>query len=366
MIIYIILTIFTCTIALFVRSEKAENEHVAMTLSAQNLSMQRARNIIIMSMIFIALLAVSALRKAIGHDYWEYTGIFSLIAQDRHVSTEFGFNTLVRLFQAVFGVENYFWIFAFFAAVTVFFFLRGMFEQAKDFGMTFFLFMVFGYYLTTFSAVRYYFVLAIAFFATSFLLKKEFWKFAICIVLASFFHKAVLLVLLAYPLALIKWNKITVPLVALFTGSLLLFPNFYRSLIFHFYPFYENSVYDTGETSVANILRCVAVLVFALIFYKRALKGNRVNMFYFNLNLEALIVYACCSFIPVVSRIGFFFNIFQIFLIPAVISSMEKKWQRTLFTILTVTAGIVYYALFLHSCKDDGTRIVPYLNWILN
>jgi len=44
MIIYIILTIFTCTIALFVRSEKAENEHVAMTLSAQNLSMQRARN----------------------------------------------------------------------------------------------------------------------------------------------------------------------------------------------------------------------------------------------------------------------------------------------------------------------------------
>lgn len=366
MIVYILLTIFTCAIAVYVQPVKAENENVAVSMSTHNLSMQRARNIMIMIMLFIALAAVSALRKAIGHDYWEYTGIFSLIAQDRHVSTESGFNLLVRVFQALFGVENYFWIFAFFAAVTIFFFLRGMFEQSVNFGMTFFLFMVFGYYLSSFSAVRYYFVLAISFFATCFLLKKEFVKFALCIIFAAFFHKAVLIVLLAYPLAMIKWNKITVPLVALFTGSLLLFPNFYRAIIFKFYPFYENSVYDTGETSVVNILRCVAVLVFALIFYKRALKGNRKNMFYFNLNLEALIVYACCSFIPVVSRIGFFMNIFQVFLIPAVISTMEKKWQRTLFTILTIVAGIAYYAFFLYSCKDDGTRIVPYLNWILN
>ena len=117
MIVYILLTIFTCAIAVYVQPVKAENENVAVSMSTHNLSMQRARNIMIMIMLFIALVAVSALRKAIGHDYWEYTGIFSLIAQDRHVSTESGFNLLVRVFQALFGVENYFWIFAFFSAV---------------------------------------------------------------------------------------------------------------------------------------------------------------------------------------------------------------------------------------------------------
>ncbi len=366
MIVYIILTIFTCAIAVYVRPLMRENGTASVSVSANNMTMDRTRNIILLIMLFTTLFAVSALRKAIGHDYWEYTSIFSLIAQDRHVSTEFGFNTVVRIFQAIFGTENYFVIFAFFAALTQFFFLRGMYEQSKNFGMTFFLFMVFGYYLSTFNAVRYYFVLSIALFATSFLLKKEYVKFVICILIGALFHKAVLFVLLAYPLALIKWNKITIPLVTAFTGSLLLFPQFYRMLIFKFYPFYENSVYDTGETSVTNILRCVAVLFFALCFYKRALKGNKRNMFYFNLNLEALIVYACCSFIPVVSRIGFFLNIFQIFLIPGVIISMEKKWQRVLFTSLTIVAGIAYFALFLYSCKDDGTRIVPYLNWILN
>lgn len=366
MIVYIVLAVFTCAIAIFVRPRSVDNEASVFSVSPDNMTRERTRNFAVCTLIFLLLFGVSACRIAIGHDYWEYTEIFSLISQNRHVSTEFGFNLVVRACHAIFGKDNYIIIFALFAWVTLTYFLKGIYEEAKNYALTFFLFMVFGYYLSTFNAVRYYFVLAIAFYAASFLLKKEFVKFVLCILVAACFHKAVLFVLLAYPLALVKWNKITVPAVALFTGSLLLFPQFYRMLIFKIYPFYENSIYDTGETSIINILRCVAVLIFSLCFYKQALKGNRRNMFYFNLNLEALIVYACCSFIPVISRIGFFLNVFQIFLIPNVIMSMEKKWQRYFFTGLTVVAGIGYYAFFLIACKDDGTRIVPYLNWILN
>ena len=199
-----------------------------------------------------------------------------------------------------------------------------------------------------------------------FILRKQYVNFVLCILLAAPFHMAVLFVLLAYPLALMKWNKWNVPIVGGIVASLLLFPQFYRKLIFIFYPFYENSLYDTGDTSITNIARCVGTLVLALIYYKSALKDNRKNMLYFNLNVEALIVYACCSFIPVVSRIGFFLNIFQIFLIPSVIRSIPKKGQRIFWTIIVTVAGIGYFALFLHSCKDDGTRIVPYLNWIIN
>ena len=199
-----------------------------------------------------------------------------------------------------------------------------------------------------------------------FILKKKYAHFVLCILLAAPFHMAVLFVLLAYPLALMKWNKWSVSVVSVIVVSLLVFPQFYRKLIFTFYPFYENSVYDTGETSLINIARCIGTLVFALIYYKTALKDNRKNMFYFNLNVEALIVYACCSFIPVISRIGFFLNIYQIFLIPSVIRSIPKKWQRTVITVFIALAGIGYYVFFLKSCEDDGTRIVPYLNWILN
>lgn len=366
MAVYIILAVVTCFLAMTVE----QNNHIAVSDNQvpvlMNASRQQIKNKAILIFIFLALFGVSACRIAIGHDYWEYTEIFSLIHQGRHVSTEFGFNWLVRICHFIFGPENYFPIFAIVAFATIFFFLKALCDQSEYFGMSFFLFMAFGYYLSSFNSIRYYLVLAVALYSVKFIIKKQYANFVLCILLAAPFHMAVLFVLLAYPLALLKWNKWNVPIVGILVASLLIFPQFYRKLIFIFYPFYENSIYDTGDTSIVNIARCVGVLVFSLIYYKCALKDNRRNMFYFNLNVEALIVYSCCSFIPVVSRIGFFLNVFQILLIPSVIRSIPKKWQRIFFTVAVLVAGIGYYIFFLHSCKDDGTRIVPYLNWILN
>ena len=366
MAIYIVLAIVTCVLAMLVEHRETAPATDNVSYPYVGLTRQQLKNRTLRGVIFCALFGVSACRIAIGHDYWEYTSIFSLIEQNRHVSTEFGFNWLVRICHFIFGADNYIVIFAIVAFFTIFFFIKALSNQADHFGCSFFLFMAFGYYLSSFKSIRYYLVLAVALYSVKYLLKKDYVRFVLCILLAAPFHMAVLFVLLAYPLALLKWNKWSISIVGVFTASLLLFPNVYRRLIFIFYPFYENSIYDTGETSTVNIARCIGILVFALIYYKSALKDNRRNMFYFNLNVEALIVYACCSFIPVVSRIGFFLNIFHIFLIPAVLRSIPKKGQRIFFTVVIILAGIGYYALFLHSCKDDGTRIVPYLNWILN
>lgn len=368
MAIYIILAIMTCTLAFMVEQKNAVAVSDNMPHTLMNASRQQIKNKSLVIMIFLALFGVSACRIAIGHDYWEYTAIFNLIEQNRHVSTEFGFNWLVRICHFIFGSDGYSYIpiFGIVAFFTVLFFIKALCDQSENFGASFFLFMVFGYYLSSYNSIRYYLVLAVAVYSVKFILKKQYVNFVLCILLAAPFHMAVLFVLLAYPLALMKWNKWNVPIVGGIVASLLLFPQFYRKLIFIFYPFYENSLYDTGDTSITNIARCVGTLVLALIYYKSALKDNRKNMLYFNLNVEALIVYACCSFIPVVSRIGFFLNIFQIFLIPSVIRSIPKKGQRIFWTIIVAVAGIGYFALFLHSCKDDGTRIVPYLNWILN
>lgn len=366
MAIYIVLAVLTCALAMLVEQNNAvavSDNHVFQPVNATR---QQVKNKTLITGIFLALFGVSACRIAIGHDYWEYTEIFSLIEQNRHVSTEIGFNGLVRICHLIFGPDNYLVIFGIVAFITVFFFLKALCSQAESFGYSFFLFMAFGYYLSSFNSIRYYLVLAVAVYSVKFLLKKDYARFVLCILLASTFHMAVLFVLLAYPVALIKWKKWMIPLVGIFVASLLLFPGFYRRIIFIFYPYYENSIYDTGETSVINIARCVAVLIFCMLYYKSALKDNRTSMFYFNLNLEALILYACCSFVPVVSRLGFFLNIFQIFLIPSVLKTIPKRWQRVFFTVAIIVAGIGYYLFFLNSCKDDGTRIVPYLNWILN
>lgn len=370
MIVYIVLFAITCGVAYIAKSKlESDRVYLSQTQDGRDNYITRGQfgNMMIIAGIFFLLFGVSAARIAIGHDYWEYTSVFNLLDQERYVSTEIGFNLLVKFVYALFTFEKrYIIVFAIVAFATIYFFMKGLFDQADNFFLGFLLFMSFGYYLSSFNNIRYYLVLSIAFYSVKYLLKKDYLRFAIIIILASFFHMAVLFVLLAYPLALIRWKKWMIPVVAVFVASLIFLPNVYRRLIFIFYPYYENSIFDTGETSYVNIARCAGILIFALIFYKSALKNNRKNMFYFNLNLFALIVYSCCSFIPVISRVGFLLNISQIILVPAVVQTIEKKWLKNTLTVLIVLAGIGYFALVLHQCKDDATRIVPYINWITN
>ena len=55
-----------------------------------------ARNRIAIFAVYCLLTGVSACRIAVGNDYWVYRFNFNLIAQSRHVSSEFGFNSIVK------------------------------------------------------------------------------------------------------------------------------------------------------------------------------------------------------------------------------------------------------------------------------
>ncbi|MBR3040676.1 MAG: EpsG family protein [Lachnospiraceae bacterium] len=361
MTIYLILAAVTVLLGLLV--EKKEN--TVIVGNEKILTRGKLRNFSLIFGIFAFLLMVSALRIAIGNDYWEYTSIFSLISQNRYVSTEFGFNFFVRVCHFLFGKENYIVIFGIVAAATIYFSLKSIYLLSERFGYSFFLYMVFGIYLSGFNSIRYYLVLAVAMYAVNFLFTKEYEKFILLILLASTFHMAVLFCLVVYPIAKLRWKVWVYPILGVFAASLLAFPNFYRRIIFLFYPFYENSVYDTQTTSVVQIARCAAVLIFSLICYKAAVKNSEKNRFYFQLNMLALIVYCCCSFMPVISRIGYFLNVFHIFLIPSLLQSVSKKWLRITLTVLIALAGVAYFLMFLENCRDSGTHIVPYWNWIM-
>ena len=360
MTIYLILAAVTVLLGLLV--EKKENIVIAGNEKA--VTRGKLRNFSLIFGIFAFLLMVSACRIAIGNDYWEYTAIFSLISQNRYVSTEFGFNFFVRVCHFLSGKENYIVIFGIVAAATIYFSLKSIYRLSERFGYSFFLYMVLGIYLSGFNSIRYYLVLAVAMYAVNFLFTKEYEKFILLILLASTFHMAVLFCLVVYPIARLRWKVWVYPILGVFATSLLLFPEFYRRIIFFFYPFYENSVFDTQTTSVVQIARCVAVLAFSLACYK-AVKNSEKNRFYFQLNLLALIVYCCCSFMPVISRIGYFLNVYHIFLIPSLLQSVSKKWLRILLTVIIALAGIAYFLLFLENCRDTGTHIVPYWNWIM-
>lgn len=177
--------------------------------------------------------------------------------------------------------------------------------------------------------MRYCFALALAMYAQKYVLRGEYGKFILWVLLGATIHKSVLLVIPAYIIAdllsrasLKKWHYGVGVLLIL---SLIFGQDIYRRIIFYFYPYYENSMFDNGQISWANIGKCVGTLVLCLFCYRKCICEDRRYRYYFYLNLMGLVVYCCGSFIPEVSRVGYYLIAAQVFLIPGALRGSGKK-----------------------------------------
>ncbi len=371
--IYVLLTAVTVLLGLCVDNRR----YVAGYISGRRRAgeavytdRRKARNHIAVFAIFCLLAGVSACRIAVGNDYWVYRDNFNLIAQGRYVSYEPGFNLVVKWIQQLFGYDHYLPVFGFFSIVTVFFFARALEDQGRSFAVSLFLLMTGGYYFNSLNTIRYYLALAVALYAMKYVLRGEYGKFVLWILAGSMFHKSILLVIPVYLLArflaaarLKRWHYITG---GILISSLVFCQGFYQEIIFYFYPYYRNSMFDRGQLSYVNIAKCVCVLILCEICYKKSLQSDLCNRFYSFLNLAGLVTYCCGSFIPEVSRVGYYMIISQVFLIPRLLEDMEEGMLRRLCCAGVIGGFTLYFLILLRGMYAVDVRLLPYLNWIFN
>lgn len=371
--VYILLVVFTVGFALVIRNREYVPMHIKGAYGPgeyPGFKREQARNIVAEAAIYILLAGVSACRIAVGNDYWVYRDNFKLIMQERHVSSELGFNLIVRLIQNIFGYDKYLPVFGFFSLLTVFFFVKALHDQAEGYALALFLLLTNGYYFNSLNSVRYYLALAMALYSAKYVLRGDYGKFILWVLAGAVFHKTILLVIPVYLVAAYlaktgfrKWHL----LVAVPAAAMLVFgQQFIRKILFRIYPFYEASEFDVSRLSYINILKCVCVLALCVICYKSAIKEQFANRFYFILQLFGLIVFCCGGFVPEASRIAYYMVMFQIFLLPGVLLRMKKGWFRTLCMVGVVTAYGGYFFVMLHRMYEVNVRLLPYLNWIFN
>lgn len=358
----------------------------AKAVGRMGMTRRQARSCAALFTLFLVLAGTAALRIDVGNDYGNYVNIFHEIYVGGYVVTEPGFNWLVRFLFLLSGGENYLLVFGLFAVVTAIIFLKAMYDQSVDFTLSFALFMLLGLYFRTFNTVRYYFVLAVTLYSLRYVLKREYGKFVLLILLAALFHKSVLVVIPLYLIAALPWKKWQVALGAAFAVSLPLFQGFWMKVVLWLYPSYQNTVYlqkETGlEGSLMGIIRCAAVLLLGLSAYRETIKENRANLFYFKLNLLGLALYTCASFLPLVSRFGYYLITAHVLLVPGILMGMPDeapepggtsalrllkkgagKKKKVMF-FLTAAFCLLYFAYFLLTAHQEGVRVLPYHSWI--
>ncbi len=358
MIVYIAITsIMLLLLALIRRVEQAGEGGV------RPYSRGEAAVRLVLVLLFFVMVIPEALRVNVGNDYMKYVEFMHLTTvKGAYLVTEPGFNGLVRLIYGLCGYENYLLVFAIFAAGTAAMSLIGTRLQAPDFAFSFFLFLMFGYYLQSYNTVRYYFALAAILIALYFFTRREWIPFVCLVLFAACFHKSALVVLALWPLCLLPWNLVMTGAAAALglAVNLPALRGLWMDVLVRLYPSYENTVFiGQVRLSFVNIARCAAVLLLAL--YDLRVRGVRkkdlpaVEQFYFNATLVALGIYVFGSFVPEVSRIAYYLTVTQIFYLPVLVLRGRKELR-----VLTVCAAVLYFAAFLLKAGSPDIRILPY------
>jgi len=318
--------------------------------------------------IFSILFLLSALRMEVGNDYETYVDTIHEIYVGGYVVTEPLFNAVVKVLCELSGGENYLLVFGVFAFVTIWIFLKSLYEQSDSFSLSFFLFMTLGIYFRTFNTVRYYFVLAITLYSFRYIFRKEYGKFILLIVLAAFFHKSVLVVIPIYLIANMTWKKWHMAVLTVGAVGMVICQDLIMKIALELYPSYKDTIFLQTETGLSgnlmSIMRCVAVLILAVICYKEAWKEVPENRFYFKLNFLAILLYLCGSFLPLVGRIGYYLMTSHVLFIPAILGSIRNEKKKKIFTVLVIIAGVIYFLLFLKTANQPGVRVLPYKSWL--
>ena len=180
---YMLIAVVTIFMASKVQTYEQRTDRISVYTIEGVQTRRTALNRLYLIGIFIILFLCSALRFGIGNDYRQYTQTAHEAFVGGYVVTEVGFNWLVRIIYTLAGGEYYEYIFAVFAFVTLFIFLKAFYEQSADFAMTYFLFMTLGLYFQTYNTVRYYLALAIALYAVRYVINRDFIKFVFWIFL---------------------------------------------------------------------------------------------------------------------------------------------------------------------------------------
>ncbi len=358
MTVYILLTVLTVAAAAFIKKQKVAGPPACVC------TRQQACNYVCLVILFLLLFGVSFCRYQVGNDYSRYEEFFHLIPLKQVVPTEFGFNAVVLAMQFLFGRDTKLSIFALFAFVTVCFMMKAVYDQSEDFLFSFFLFMTLSYYFQSLNTVRYYLAWSAAVFSMKYVLKGQYVKFVLLILPVATIHKSILLVLLIYPLANLPWKRWQLMVLTLFAASGLVLQDWYLKIIVRLYPSYENTAYLDGGTSLINIVRIIGVFVLSVLYYRQAVAGQKQNRFYFHLNFFALLLYTCGSFVPEISRVGYYMTAGHIFLLPSLVSRIGSRRQRRFWRTAVVVAAVLYFAIFLIKAQDLLVRIVPYHTWI--
>ncbi len=225
-------------------------------------------------------------------------------------------------------------------------------------------FMLFGthIYLVNMYLIRHSLAMAFLIFAFSYIKKEKFVRFAIMVLVAAMFHSTAIVFIIAYFVAKFRFDWKT--FVLTIVGAFLVIR--WNSSVFKLVFKYINNEYYSKYSSALGSKQLtyfyVFLLILLLVICCRWFSDNKqVDSVYFNISCLAVIFMSLTAVVADFYRMGMFFGVFNIILLPNSIKKIKDMKIR----MIVSAALIVFFGYFAISGIQDA-GLSPYRTWLFS
>lgn len=312
---------------------------------------------------FIIPWLVAGVRHDVASDYFSYIRIYNnvasigLLRSIETLYTEPGYALLNWLIFNIFDDPQYVFIITSFI---VFFIIYAMLLYNKEhiqLGLAVFIFTV-AYYFWVWTVVRMSIALAIVFFSYKFIIKKDFFRFTMCVFLAFCFHYTALVV---WPLYfLINSSKLKKLFYNVFFYGIVVFLLLFFNILFDFV--FSDTKYIIYQARIGNlqgglnqlIVRVPIFLV--LVLYSKTLKKiDLKNIVYLKIYFIGIILSLFTFWLGILDRTLNYFFIVKIILLSSLVNIKSTK-EKGIVILLVISYYILYFIYFVLT----NERLIPY------
>ncbi|HBC3604841.1 TPA: EpsG family protein [Vibrio parahaemolyticus] len=317
-------------------------------------------DLLISSVFIIILFIVAGLRYDVGTDFSTYVYFINLINNGHDTYMESGFELMIKLLlDSGFEEQSVFFVSSLITITFFYFFIIKHSEQYTFSVIIFFLFPIF--YLASFNGVRQFIAISIFLYSIRFILEKKLTSYCIIIVVGSFFHKTILLMLPLYFILNKRLGvKKTILTSILFVSFVSFLPFIGRALGFP-EKYFTDVLVTEGINYKALVFPCIFI-IYCFFETKCKEKCNDKNITYNMLFIGSLIsitpLISSLPSAPVIRMSSYFTPVIIIFFSNFSFVFVKSE-IRVIYYLLVVLLSVLYFysTVFV---AGERYNLVPY------
>lgn len=315
------------------------------------------------------LVILSTLRYGVGTDFFTYRSIFQRLSKmtlkeyiDINGINEMGVYVLNKFAGLLGGFSGYLFLTStIIIGCTYYVIYREREKISIAVGLILFLFLD---YTMSFNIINQCIAVSIIFIGYRFIIEKNIIKFLIVILIAALFHSTAILIFPVYFL----WNKrreglIHPILLIIFLIILILVIVNYQKVIdfistFNGMEAYKDYIYTDNRGKNRDLIIKILILIICSLRYKKLVCYDNNNKLYILMLFISVIISFTGFTSPFVKRVGLYFSIVEILILPSFIETFKSKKEKRLLSYCAILSSILLFILVSYILGQG--HVIPY------